>query len=84
MIIGRGEGKRGKELLLLGLSNENIRRLVQDKPISITRESHGDAIPDDLHIIIMFGSTEDEMRRKLTDAQAIDDTTQVFRDPRLG
>jgi hypothetical protein len=38
MILARGENKGGKEILLMGLSRENINRLTKGEPIALRRE----------------------------------------------
>lgn len=60
MIIGRF--KRGKvEGLLLGLSAENLRRLKLGDPIHVTKETHGEGIPDGWDLLITYGETEKDM-----------------------
>jgi hypothetical protein len=80
MIIGRGDSKDG-ELLILGLSRENVKRLQEGKPMSLSRAIHGDGIPEGWHILIMFGETEQDMQRELN--FAITAETKIHRDPRL-
>jgi len=53
MLIGRGEAE-GRQLLLLGLSQGNIDRLVRDKPIKLTPETHP-GIPDGWEIALIYG-----------------------------
>lgn len=69
MIIARGKSDDGQQqLLLLGLSQGNIDRLREGKPIHVTRKSHGEGIPPGWAIAIVYGETEqaivDEMREK--------------------
>lgn len=60
MIKARGT-MDGKPLMLLGLSRENINRLVQDKPISF------DGSDLDFYgtIMIIFGETEEAIAEAL-------------------
>jgi hypothetical protein len=51
-----------RTLLVLGLSAENRRRLVEGHAIWIERASHGLAIPEQLKIVIFTGETEETMR----------------------
>ena len=82
MIIGRGEWKEGDgPVLILGMSHENIARLLKGEPILLSRETHGDGIPDGWKIFILVGKTEEDLAKMLK--PAIDDQTQIFRDPRL-
>lgn len=60
MMIARGECNGGP-FLLLGLSAENIKRLVDGKPIRISRETHGDGIPESWTIGIIYGETERQL-----------------------
>jgi hypothetical protein len=82
MIIARGEDKEtGEQLLLLGLSRENLKRLQEGAPMLITRKTHGDGIPENWRIVIIFGETELSMQRELD--EFITPETKIHRDPRL-
>lgn len=52
-------------LLVLGLSAENRQRLADGKPINLSRESHGMAVPPKLQIVIFAGETEESMRKQM-------------------
>lgn len=82
MLIAKGT-MGDDTFVLLGLSRENITRLLSGQPMSISRRSHGDGVPDGLVIGIMFGETEDEMKRVLEKADIVNEQTNIFRDPRL-
>ena len=81
MIIAIAETNRvnGTPLLLLGLSRENVKRMMEGKPIFLTRATHGPAIPEKLNIGIMFGETEDAIVEQLRQIGTIGPETQ-FRD----
>lgn len=64
MVIGRMDGDGDRAFLLLGLSRQNIERLVAGKPICVTSQSH---VPKDLTIAIMFGETELDIKAQLAD-----------------
>lgn len=81
MMIARADNEDGEMLLLLGLSNENLRRLVMGQPMNISRATHGDGIPEKWRIVIMYGKTEQDMQRDLGDMIGPD--TKIHRDPRL-
>ncbi len=52
--------------LILGLSRENISRLMDGKPIRITEESHGVKMPEGTSTIgIVFGETEEQLKLDL-------------------
>lgn len=65
MIKARGEAKDGNLLLLLGLSGENITRLVAGEPVYIgASELVGMGFPA-LHIGIVYGKTEQAIMKQL-------------------
>lgn len=89
MIIARafGESKADGspgELLILGLSDHNVARLLAGKPIRITQETHGNGVPAGWSIMIFHGKTEDEMAQMLKEGGAIGPDTEIRRDPKLG
>ena len=67
MVIARAALKDGDELLILGLSRENRRRLEDGKPIDVSRETHGVSMPKGLKIMIFAGETEESMRQELAE-----------------
>jgi hypothetical protein len=83
MIIARSKKPDGGELLLLGLSRENVQRLTDGQPIRLTRKTHGDGIPDKWTIGIMFGETERDMAELLRQEGLITPETKTYVDPRL-
>lgn len=68
MIKGRGETKTGEPLLLIGLSHENLSRLVADEPILFDTGPLG--LPP-MKVAIMAGKTEAEIARHFKTAQVI-------------
>lgn len=82
MIIANGETDEGKTFLLLGVSRLNIEKLITGRPIKVTRESHGNGIPTDLEIAIIFGETEEEIAAQLRNIGAIKANTPVMAQPR--
>ena len=52
-------------LLILGLSHRNLELLKQGRPMDISRESHGMAIPANLKIMIFADENEEVMRQKM-------------------
>jgi hypothetical protein len=64
----KGKGTRdGREVLLFGLSFENLKRLREDKPITIWREEMG--IPFD--IVIFAGETEETMAEAVANPDTV-------------
>lgn len=46
--------------MILGVSKENVDRLVAGQPIRVSHESHGCPMPEGCpNIVIVFGDTED-------------------------
>lgn len=72
MVIAKGDG-----LLLLGLTAENIHRLIEGDPIRITEESHGAAAIKGLTIIIVADETDTDIYKVLRKVGAVDDSTVV-------
>jgi hypothetical protein len=65
MLIARATTGTGDDLLILGLSTENRRRLDEGHSIDLTTRTHGEAIPKTLHLLIFAGDTEDSMQAQL-------------------
>lgn len=84
MIIARASrtGSEG-EILFLGLSRENLRRLQEGQPIRIRRVSHGEGVPEGWEIVILFGETEKAMKSDFEKHGLIGPETKVHVDPRL-
>jgi hypothetical protein len=60
---------RSGDLLVLGLTRENVRRMVDERqPVRVSRHTHGDAIPPDLTIGIVFGETLGDIAQQLKEA----------------
>lgn len=77
MIRAGTRGEDGREHIVLGLSRENINRLVAGMPIRITGESI--SAPSIASISIFFGETEAVMEEDLREAGLI--TPQTIRSP---
>lgn len=75
MLIATSDLEAEGTLLVLGLSHENIKRLQDGKPIRVTRESHGLAVPAGLKLVIFTGETEASMEADLRKFGLIGDTT---------
>lgn len=82
MVIARGTYEK-EEMILLGLSLENVRRLVGGEPILLRRETHGDGIPEGWQISIIYGRTEADIAKQFSAAGMITKDTKIHRDPRL-
>lgn len=64
MIKATGGGADGVPFLLLGLSEENCRRLVAGQPISV-RADHVDPRLPAINVILVGGATEQDIARDL-------------------
>jgi hypothetical protein len=81
MLGGRGTGKDGKEteIMIIGLSHENLNRLKQGQPITCKASDFG--CSGNIQIIIFSGDTEQSMTRDVQ--ELIGPETNVSIDPRL-
>jgi hypothetical protein len=84
MVIGRAtRGNEEGEILLLGLSRENVRRLSNREPIVLKRATHGNGIPQGWEILICFGETEEELFAELKQSGMVTEQTEIHKDVRL-
>jgi hypothetical protein len=83
MVIARASNDKN-EILFLGITRENIRRLQLDQPIRIRRSTHGDGIPEGWEIVIVFGETERSIHAEFEKSHLIGPETKIHIDPRLG
>lgn len=81
MMLGSGQKEDGTQVLFMGLSLENIRRLVQGKPMVITREAHGEGVPEGWEILVVYGETEDDIVEMMK--PALNPGVEIHRDPKL-
>lgn len=79
MILGRAD-HGDVQALVIGLSALNIQKLQEGKPIRVTRETHGDAIPEHWMFVIMAGETENSMAAELRRAGLLDGT-RIIKQP---
>lgn len=80
MIRARATSADGRPVILLGLTRENIRRLVDlGQPIHVSGESLG--ISSRVAAInIVFGETADDIYNALREGGAITDETIVYKE----
>lgn len=64
MIKGKARQKNGRTLIVLGLSNENVFRLVNGQPIRVD----GDSLREQFDLLLYAGEDEMEMMKELQDA----------------
>jgi hypothetical protein len=79
MITAIATGADGRRVVILGLTRENLTRLVAGKPIHVSAEVHA-GFPTDLSVAIFFGETERAITEQL--APLIGDETKVVAVPR--
>jgi hypothetical protein len=68
VIKGRAAGRNGRDVVLLGLSHENVARLFADEPMVIRTDlppPEGVSLPGGPTIILIAGSDEDALVEKL-------------------
>jgi hypothetical protein len=75
------EGKDGRIHLGLGISRENVNRLIAGKPILVKLPEMREGLSIDGNIMIHFGETERELQKEV--AEFIGPETKVNIDPRL-
>lgn len=64
MIVGRGAtNDETKQVLLLGVTDDNVKALTSGMPIRVSRETHGPGIPEGWLIVIVHGKTTTELAR---------------------
>ncbi len=83
MIIARAKRQNGGEILMLGLSKQNLNRIEEGMPLHVRREVHGDGIPEGWEIVIFTGKTEQEMQKMFVEGGLIGPDTKINIDPRL-
>lgn len=64
MIKAAGRTGDGRPLALLGLTGENVTRLVADEPLVVELAQLG--LPD-VQVVVVYGKTEDDIIDKLSD-----------------
>jgi len=64
MIKARGKTQDGRDIIILGLSRENVNKLLEDQPIWVDTEAMG--IPGGMHIAILGGETEEAIHADLS------------------
>ena len=85
MIVARADIENPKrELLILGLTQMNLQRLLTNQPIRIRREVHGEGIPEGWEIMICYGESEEALYKQFKDGGLMGPDTKVHKDPRLG
>jgi hypothetical protein len=67
--------KDGRPMLLLGLSGENLTRLMANEPISVDVGQLGDGMPQ-MQIVLLAGKTEEEIAEQLRSAGLIGPGTE--------
>ena len=79
MIIATGTFEKAGEVLMLGLTKQNVKKLMRGQPIS--RDLRFAGVP--YHLFIVFGEDEMEIHRQLRVAQLVTSETVVKESPQL-
>lgn len=66
-----------ENMVILGLSDENIQRLTHDQPIKFNLKELG---MGDINILIFHGKTEQEMKQTMMEAGLIHPTKTIMKD----
>jgi len=64
-------------MIMLGLSDENVKRLTNDQPIKFNLKELG---LFDYEVVIFHGKTEQEMAKMMKDAGLIHPTKTIIKD----
>jgi hypothetical protein len=64
MITATATGANGQQIILVGVTRENVKRLMKGQPIHLTAASHP-GFPEHLAITICFGETERSLTEEL-------------------
>lgn len=72
MIKARGQARDGRPVVILGLSGENMTRLVADKPIRFDLAELG--LPPCM-VVIMYGTTEQAITARLAAFRLLGEAT---------
>lgn len=86
MLLGIGHAADGKsQILFIGLTKENLRRLQMGMPITCSEKSHpGGVLPPGWELFICYGDTEQAIGLKLAAGSAgMPSAENVKIDPRL-
>lgn len=84
MIIAKAGNEKGGELLIFGLSTENVKRIQAGKPLLISQRTGAPdgCLPDNLEIMIFFGETEQDMYDQFKALNLITPETEVHKSPK--
>jgi hypothetical protein len=78
MIRARATSADGRPVIVLGLSDENVKRLTQGQPIRVTGESIG--LSSVAAILVFHGGTEQGMEAMLREHGLIGKDTTIHRE----
>jgi hypothetical protein len=81
MITLRGTGDDGTEILALGVTRQNLRKLAEGEPIRVSAETHP-GMPEKYRVLIFFGENERAITEDLKKHGLISDATKVIAVPR--
>ncbi len=61
MLIGAGVSEENKRLLVFGLTKDDVNAVLAGHSLRVTRRTHGEAVPADLAVVILYGRTEADL-----------------------
>jgi hypothetical protein len=65
MIVKSGSSLDGRQVVLVGLTRENVQELVASGCLALARDTHGDGVPANLDIGLFFAETANDLARAL-------------------
>jgi len=79
MIIARAKRSSPEgQVIILGLTQENIVHLLDGKPMAINRKTHGDGVPEGWEILIVFGISNSDIANTLRPATNSETKVRAF------
>lgn len=81
MITLRSTGEDGRETIALGVTRQNVRRLVEGEPIRISAETHP-GMSEKIRVLIFFGENERAITEDLKKHGLISEDTKLIAVPR--
>lgn len=89
MIISTATGKnktsgKPQQILIIGLTYQNIMRMIHDQPVHIRKEVHGPGVPEGWEIVIFAGESEANIYEMFKKGGVFGQETTIIVDPETG
>lgn len=78
MIIARGKLPDSEDqILVIGLTIENMQRMSEGDPVLVTHQKHGLVVPLGLQILAMLGESDGQLTRWFVQAGIVNSDTDI-------